>query len=195
MPSRQWHPLKAKKESARRVRSRRVGFVDPETLQVRKAQEAVAAKGITQLVTWFEARGFEVRFGRRFKDEIFYGLKRVKICTRPSLQSQLIGLLHEAGHLLVASDRRAYERRFGRGWPAADSKNKTTKRSLVHRVQVLEEELEAWNRGQRLGVRLRVKVNGDMWTQVRYTCLAHYARYATQHWEMQREPVTPVPAP
>lgn len=193
MPSWQWHPLKAKKESTRRIRSRRVGFVDPETLQVRKAQEAAAAKGITRLVTWFEAQGFEVRFGTRFKDEIFYGLKRVKICTRPSLQTQLIGLLHEAGHLLVASDRRAYESRFGRGWPNADSGNKTTKRSLVHRVQVLEEELEAWNRGQRLGVRLRVKVNRDLWTQVRYTCLAHYARYVAQHWEMQQEPVAPAP--
>jgi hypothetical protein len=179
-----WHEFKAKKEAVRRVNSRCDGFTRSETLQKRRAEEAKAAQGITRLVRWFADRGFEAVFGRNFRDEIFYDLKRVKICSRPSLQSQLIGLLHEAGHLLLFRDEKAYTERFGRGWPKAKSGNARVLKSAVHRVQLFEEELEAWNRGRSLASRLRLTVNPHLWTKWRYTCLAHYAGYTAKTWNI-----------
>lgn len=174
-----WQPREAKKEAARRVKARRSRFRKSETLQQRIAEEASASKSITRLVEWASKKGYKVTFGPKKRDYIFYKLRRITICSRPSLMSQLVALLHECGHLLLNADE-SYSRRFGRGWPAAEREAKAEMKTATHRVQLFEEEVEAWNRGERLGRRLRLPVTRTLWNQCRFTCLRHYARYAAQ---------------
>ncbi len=183
MTSPKWSALKAKKNKDRSARNRAVPFASSKQLQLKRAEEARAAKGISKVVDWFDKRGYEVRFGDRLRDELYPSLKRVTICSRPSLMSQLIALLHEAGHVLIYADP-SYDERFGRGWSLALSGSAKDKATNAHRVQVVEEEIEAWNRGQRLSGRLRVTFNQDLWKHHRNRCVAHYCGYATKSWEM-----------
>lgn len=181
----EWGQREAKREAARRVRARRSRFSKPETLQRRIAEEARAAKGITRLVGWAHEKGFTVVFGPKKKDAIFYELGRITISSRNSLGSQLIGLIHECGHLLVTRDE-CYTRRFGRGWPHAERTAKRSRATLVHRIQILEEEIEAWNRGEALANELKIRVQPELWTQVRTICLRSYAVWASGRAPMGR---------
>ena len=184
----EWRRLTAKKEATRRVKARRSCFSKPKLVQERIADEAAAAKGLEKLIAWAKKRGFEVRFGKDKKDYIFYSLKRITICSKPSLQSQMIGLLHECGHLLLINDKATYTRRFGRGWPVADKKDKRAKASATHRLQLFEEELEAWNRGEKLAQRLKLRVNPNLWAQWRAFCLKSYAEYVAKSATLAKEP-------
>ncbi len=172
-----WNALQAKKDKDRAVRKRSVPFASPKTLQLRRAAQASAAKGITKVVAWFEKKGYTVRFGPQFRDEVYPTLKRVTICSRPSLMSQLIALLHEAGHIMLYADK-TYNDRFGKGWPAIHARKQVD--SLAHRAQVVEEEIEAWNRGQRLFERLGLTVERSTWLAIRYRCITNYCGYAAK---------------
>lgn len=150
----------------------------------RRESAGRAAKGITKLVKWCESRGFEVSFRENSRDEIYYDLKRITICTKASIESQLIGLLHECGHLLLHDNMKEYTRRWGRGWPKVRTKDKTLKKRPVHRMQLLEEEIEAWNRAYTLGQKLKMKIDLALWNQIRFSCLAWYAGWTARRWEM-----------
>ena len=177
-----WNALKAKKEAA----------LNRPRPQRRRDEEALAARGITRMVKWFEKRGFNVSFGPRLNDEVFLQLRMVTIRSRSSLRSQLISLLHEAGHILL-EERPSYDERFGVGWNLVARKNDKRKMTAAHRVQVLEEEIEAWNRGKGLSGRLRISVDEKLWNRIRYRCISSYSHYASQKQHPIRVPVAQPP--
>lgn len=90
---------------------------------------------VRRLITWIRARGFQVRPGRR------YAIADGVVTYRPGdpHETQLRGLLHEAGHILFWRTH---------GWrPSRNS------------VEQLREEIEAWHRGWRLGQRLGLRLD------------------------------------
>lgn len=182
-----WEPLKAKRTSRRRLLRRRARWKNKETFGKRAEAEPAAARGISRLVAWCKKQGYEVVFRKNCRDEVFYELKRITIRNRFSLQSQLIALLHEIGHIcLHDKDPAEYMRRFGYGWAWDIKKNRKLKSRHIHRMQILEEEIAAWDVGWRLASELKLQVDLHLWNQIKYVCLASYAG-----WSKRRSTLAP----
>lgn len=146
--------------------------------KARLASEQVAIKAITRLQKWCSDRGYNIIFDKEFKDEIFYSEGVIKIKSGTSFQSQLISLLHECGHLKLNTVYPDYNSRFGLGIPKKNIKSWT--RRPIHRIQLLEEEIEAWNVGEHLAKELHLRVDKRLWRQIRFRCLGLYLAWASK---------------
>ncbi len=175
----EWNQLNAKKEACRRVNSRRQNFTSLDVFHQRQKEEAQSAKYITQLVKWCDEHKYKVIFDPKYNDEIYQTRRLIKICSKPSLQSQLIGLIHECGHVIL-DESRDYWIKYERGWPKVRTKDKRLKKSAIHRIQLLEEEIEAWNKAEILAKELRIKINVKMFHQIKYYCLMHYVKFSAR---------------
>ena len=126
---------------------------------------------------WLRRRDFEMRVGRS-QDCVDFGAQEVRVSARQSKLRQVHSALHECGHveifrLRVLQRRRVVAGSTLRAW--AFSRRKTKQEKL----RVLEEELDAWRRGELLGRRLRVKMPAARERdRHRTACLATYVKWA-----------------
>jgi len=72
----------------------------------------------------------------------------MEVDNKSSPRHQLHVMLHECGHYLINVFNK--EGRFANGHDA----KKCDRKKFDHKIDVVEEELEAWHRGWRLGTRL-----------------------------------------
>lgn len=98
------------------------------------------------------------------------GHPTVSICTKQSKRLQLYTLLHEAGHAVIRS-KEDYEIRFPYG---KQHKNK----SISRRVDVLREEVMAWECGHELAADLGIEVDQKLWHNFAKKNLFDYVRWA-----------------
>lgn len=137
-----------------------------------------AVADLGTLIDWCRERGVDVRFGNMpsgtgatyFAEESY-----VKMSSRFSAEKQLYTLLHECGHMLIG-DRRKHER-YGMGH---HQKDPNVRRTLHHRFDVLDEELEAWFRGMKLARRLKIRVNKETFHSHRLQCLKTYVKWVLE---------------
>lgn len=109
------------------------------------------------LVEWCRKKMLNIEFSRK-KGSIYFSYnKKITINTRSTNKHQMMTLLHECGHYLI--DRSCSSNRFKDGYGSIDDINH--KKTLTHRISILDEELEAWHRGWRLGLRLGILTNLD----------------------------------
>lgn len=139
------------------------------------ARAAQAIEGLTTVVAWCTSRKLDVVFSK-CPNGMYEGPKRtIQINGRALPELQLHLLLHECGHHLIGS--RAQGQRFGRGYSAKETAEVGLTRTNHHRIDVLEEEFEAWERGRKLAHRLGVKLNDEAWHRTRATSVKTYMRW------------------
>lgn len=126
------------------------------------------------VVAWVESRKLEVCFAKRFGGLYESWCSRITVNGRLEPEQQLYVLLHECGHHLVGE--RESGQRYSQGWHAEDG---ATKRTLVHRIDIIDEELEAWHRGLKLAKRLKIKVNAERYNATRARYVKTYLQWAT----------------
>lgn len=138
-----------------------------------------AINGLAAVIDWCSSRQINVVFGKRpnglFESGDEETRPQITINGRLSPELQLFVLLHECGHFLVG-DRKPNQR-YGRGWHAQDG---PAKRTLVHRIDVVDEELEAWHRGLKLAKRLKIAVNIERYNQARARYVKTYLQWAAR---------------
>ena len=78
-------------------------------------------------------------------------------------------LLHEAGHVLLREDEYEHERRF----PAAEAK-----RGKAFRVDVLREEVLAWEAGRDMARNFDIPVNNKLWNSMVTSALSKYIEWS-----------------
>jgi len=108
------------------------------------------------VVEWCEARSLAVVFSKRSDGIYFAADKEIRVSGRASPKHQLHILLHESGHHLIGNKEK--HQRYGMGYTNDDPH---VKRTFHHRLDILEEEYEAWHRGWKLGSRLGVLSKHD----------------------------------
>lgn len=117
-----------------------------------------AIEGIARVVSWCEGRKINVKFVKRSGGTYDHLSREINIAGRCRPQLQLHYLLHECGHVLIGTKESTD--RFGKGYsqlwvePNAERLNE-------HRLDVLEEEFEAWHRGWKLAMRVGALTPGD----------------------------------
>lgn len=126
-------------------------------------------KSLKKIEEWLNKKGFSlVLMGNTFDWMDFYN-KDVYISTRQSKENQLYGLLHECGHVLIQSSPK-YENRY----PVINKTNKKLRSTNNFKLEILKEEIEAWDRGKQLAKRLGIKINEKKFDKLSVKCLKSY---------------------
>ena len=109
-------------------------------------------KALTKVCQWTEkAHGVTVSFGFSEVNQFDPDSKTISICTRSNLRDRLNTLLHECGHLVLRSDKKAFLKRF------PDIRDGRTGKEF--RLDILREEVLAWEKGLEVAKELRIKID------------------------------------
>lgn len=131
---------------------------------------------LAAVIAWCEQRGIVVTFSKSPNGEYLHEERSITINGRLSPETQLFILLHECGHALVGERQR--KQRYGNGYSA--EADPYAKRTILYRVDVIDEELEAWHRGLKLAKRLGITVNVDRYNRVRAGYVKTYLQWAAR---------------
>lgn len=136
-----------------------------------------------KLSNWLKRRGFDLERERGAEDCVCFSSSTVFIDASASQEAQLATLLHECGHVDVLQERLKNKRlkvagaTLGR-W--ARTSNSRSRRALRVRISVVTEEIEAWDRGEALARRLKIRFNRRTFDNVRTRALMTYFRWTAQ---------------
>jgi len=128
---------------------------------------------LSALIGWCRERGLDVEFvnndtgGAYVRDD-----RLITINCHLLPEAQLHTLMHECGHHLIGP--RSAEQRYGNGYPADDP---GVKRSATHRIDILDEEFEAWARGLKLAKRLGVKIDVERYNRTKAKCITSHLKW------------------
>jgi Zn-dependent peptidase ImmA (M78 family) len=92
----------------------------------------------------------------------------ISIDSSRDLEHQLFVLLHEAGHVILRFDKESFERRF----PDSDRDN------LEGRIEILKEEVMAWDEAIKVAETLGININMDNWKRNYRSALEKYINWS-----------------
>jgi hypothetical protein len=135
-------------------------------------QEVAAIK---KLRLWLGKRGFGLRYGNK-TNEVCFTAKKVTLQRSLARHAKIATLLHECGHVLVYLNRRKTKqsRVAGLTW---DEWWKTKPKSKNAKLLMMHEEFLAWERGYRLGRRMKVNLPTALKRNVQTRALMSYCRF------------------
>jgi len=140
------------------------------------SRDAKAIQDLAVVLSWCADHGITVNFTKKSGATFYNNVSRVDIAGRMSPERQLHSLLHECGHYLIGE--RTKKDRYGMGWTAVEDANVV--KTMHHRLDVLEEEFEAWYRGLKLARRLKISLNKKRYDKTRIGQLKTYVDWAAR---------------
>ena len=121
-------------------------------------KEKQAIKYLESLNQWAHLKGYTVSYSYNAEDEVSFENKTITISSRTNPEKMLYSLLHECGHLLEYNNNSdSYHKKY----PLAKTImcDGRTRHSNQGRVETIEEEINAWKKGEKLADRLGFKMN------------------------------------
>lgn len=141
---------------------------------------------------WLRRRGFALKFEDGGDDSVCFTTSTVIINSRLSEQSIISTLLHECGHVDVLQQRLKNRtarvagstfRQFVR--TCGDARKQ---RSLGVKIDMVCEEIEAWDRGEVIAKKLKLKYNKKKYRIIRTRSLMTYFRWTARRRQVLRRP-------
>ena len=135
---------------------------------------------LRKIEAWLERRGYSLDVKRAHKeDAVHFDERVVRLRGAASAGVRTAIALHECGHVLVRLQRQQRPRAVVAGRTLKQFEQaRQTDRTKCETLRTFEEELEAWNRGERLAARLKIGLRGARRVQfqrVKVRCLSTYA--------------------
>ena len=135
---------------------------------------------LQRVIDWCSSKKITVLFKNDrnlyLPDEATIIIGRYQTTTR-----KLITLLHECGHFLIDQSRdrnvKTYNMKYGNGYEFYDDKKKN--KTVRHKIDVLSEEIEAWNRGYTLALRLNLNLDKNKFDKEKASAVKTYAFWAS----------------
>lgn len=127
---------------------------------------------------WLNERQWKLEWSYQEDDHVNFTDRLIVINSNRTPQSQIFGILHEAGHILL-SETPDYILRF----PNSDEfKHRKERRheTLRVRAETLGEEWEAWMIGEGLARKLNLGIDYDAFRAARNRDLKSYARWMSE---------------
>lgn len=126
-------------------------------------------EALNTTITWCTKRGVKVIFGRTapcFVPET----KVIMLNATATPMQQLFFLLHETGHMLIGTKNE----RFAMGYRQSDP---SVTKTFRHKLDIIDEEFEAWDRGWRLSKRLGLQISRDEYQKLRCSSMKTYLKW------------------
>ena len=131
---------------------------------------------LKKIENWLEERRWELKWSYRWDDHVNFTDRSIGINSNRTPQSQIFGILHEMGHI-VLNESPDYHVRF----PNSDEykhRQERSRESLRVRTEALGEEWEAWCLGETLARKLGLEIDYVSYHAARNRDLKSYARWA-----------------
>ena len=123
------------------------------------------------VVEWAESRGYYVIVNGE-DDCVDANEKIIEIDEKNTdIELRTYVILHEAGHVLVYNSPGDMKL-----LPGEMRNNKDLTKE--QKVLVVEEEMEAWKRGKKLGRRLMIPINEEKWEKEKAQAITNYMKWA-----------------
>jgi len=113
---------------------------------------------------------YELGEGNTFSSDENYSEKLITINTRHKPKIRLYCMLHEAGHAILRTSKEKHCSRF--------SNLLKKKQTIAHRVDVVREEIIAWEEGFDLSVKLKMGLDRQDWNNYSKKHIFDYIRWS-----------------
>lgn len=115
-------------------------------------------KELDKILTWAKKNKVIVEFFNN--DDCEYGefdrkTKKIKISNKGTVEKQIFLLLHELGHFVLLKSEKKYSSKFPFVY-RADCDKRKSKVSVVYKMDILNEEFEAWKAGEEIAKQLKI---------------------------------------
>lgn len=170
--------------AVRRLRAAGSSEAEEQAALNKYVEDLTYIRNLSKVVEWCNGQRLLVEFVPRDGGDYWWEERRITVCKNTSLQYQLHVLLHECGHHLIGKPKP--HKRFGMGYGNHEAAEKKT---IHHKLDILEEEFEAWHLGWQLGRQLNVLKISDKqaFDKNRTRSLKLYVDWAAKSW---KKPVT-----
>lgn len=159
-----------KEDWLRRIQSRiRRGRVSDAWVDVQSID------GIEIVIDWLDDRGTRVEFVKKSGGYYDQNKDVIFISSHLPPRHQLHVLLHECGHLLISSCGRW---KYPEGYKKIDDDRDG--RNVIHKIDVIAEEFDAWHQGFMLAGQLNITLHLDEFNKMKAKCLMTYIRWASR---------------
>ena len=149
---------------------------------------ASSREAALRVESWLADLGYDIERYPHADDSVVVEDKQVTLSTCGTQFEKTCTLLHESGHVLVYNARkrgRKKERRIA-GSTLRESYTLGSSRA-ADRISIINEEVEAWDRGERLGARLSIRIHRPTYIKIRSRCLMSYVRWAVRSGRKLRQ--------
>ena len=135
-------------------------------------------RSIDKLEKWLTTKGYRLIKGteKHIEDEMWYEKKIVFLSLRSTLEHQLYSLLHECGHVMIRQKEKTYSARFKT--VKESEKNPQKEKTYRYIVEEIEEEIEAWRKGEKLSEKLKLNLNSDIYYKYGSRLVMSYIKLA-----------------
>ncbi len=123
----------------------------------------------------YATHGVQVEYLRDEKDVYYHNLAKIEINSRQNYHSRLHSLLHEAGHVIIRSEKK--QNQFEDRFPDMKTPGSYTRGNIGHRIDVLREEVLAWEEGEKLATYLGFELDKTKWARHRRSALKSYVEW------------------
>jgi hypothetical protein len=131
-----------------------------------------------KLESWLREREWGLDWSRLEDDHVNFSERMIVLNVNRTPESQLFGLLHEIGHIIL-SEEPDYTLRFSRS-EEFKHRNERSRETLRVKTEVFGEEWEAWVIGEQFSRRLGLEVNYGSYHDARNRDLKSYASWVTE---------------
>jgi len=112
---------------------------------------------LENLVCWAESKGFSVFFEKDGGNDICFESKSIEIKSTKSLEEKIYILSHECGHILA-------------------NKKKKYNHPKSEKIERIAEEISAWEKGEKILIKLNVPYDLNSFEEQKYTSLDKYCK-------------------
>ncbi len=137
-------------------------------MSLQKEQVISSLKAIESFL--YQEHSVEVDYSPDHKDVYYQDISRIEINSRQNYNSRLNSLLHEAGHVIIRSEVDWESKRF----PYMKDQGSFIRGNISHRVDVLREEVMAWEEAKKLVNYLSLEVDEELFARHRTAALKSY---------------------
>jgi len=137
-------------------------------VSLQKEQVINSLKAIESFL--YQEHSVEVEYSPDHKDVYYQDISRIEINSRQNYNSRLNSLLHEAGHVIIRSEVDWESKRF----PYMKDQGSFIRGNISHRVDVLREEVMAWEEAKKLVNYLSLEVDEKLFARHRTAALKSY---------------------
>ena len=116
----------------------------------------------------------DVIYGKKEENAYWSCIQQVTINNCQNLKSRLHTLLHEAGHVIIRNDG---NENFKKNFPFMKYGGGAKRGDFNHRLDVLREEIMAWDEGEKLAQFLGIKLDYNWWLRHRNEALKTYIEW------------------
>jgi hypothetical protein len=133
---------------------------------------------VQKIRIWLKRRGYSLVEGEAPINQVCFSRKQVTLQKSLSEKSKAATLLHECGHILVYMSRKRSKKTKVSGASWTDWISLARSRCKHKEMLCLQEEMVAWDRGEKLRQRLRIRLPRRFYVLTRTKALMSYVRYS-----------------